>query len=172
MLAMHYQIPLPDSRAIATVRARAAERGPLFDGLEGLAHKLFLVDPVEPCYATFYLWREPNAALAFLEGPFFAALCETFGRPKVLLLLTRSTNLPFMAGDTVFIDSRDGEGVDSERLRAMDPASGNILTLGVGPLGRRFDVMYHAFGAETGNNGLRMTDIAASNAVHSKPEFQ
>jgi hypothetical protein len=41
MLAMHYKIPLSGPEAIATVRARAAERGPLFDGMDGLAHKLF-----------------------------------------------------------------------------------------------------------------------------------
>jgi hypothetical protein len=34
-----------------------------------------------------------------------------------------------------------------ERLRAMDPKSGEILTLGGGPHGRRFEVMYYARGA-------------------------
>ena len=147
MLAMHYKIPLTRPEAIATVRARAAERGPLFDGLEGLAHKLFLIDPVDPCYATFYLWREPDAALIFLEGPFFAALSQAFGRPQVALLLTRSTDLPFAAGDTVVLDSRQGAPDGFERLRAVDPKSGEILTLGGGPHGRRFEVMYHARGA-------------------------
>jgi hypothetical protein len=64
------------------VRRRAAERGPLFDRMPGLAFKLFLVDPVDPCYATFYLWREPEAALAFLEGAFFAALSRRSGGPR------------------------------------------------------------------------------------------
>jgi len=147
MLAMHYKIPLSGPEAIATVRARAAERGPLFDSLEGLAHKLFLIDPIDPCYATFYLWREPDAALTFLEGPFFAALSQTFGPPRVMLLLTRSTDLPFEAGDAVVLDSRQGEPDGFERLRAVDPKSGEILTLGGGPHGRRFEVMYHARGA-------------------------
>lgn len=146
MLAMHYKIPLSGPEAIATVRARAAERGPMFDGMEGLAHKLFLLDPVDPCYATFYLWREPDAALNFLEGKFFAALSQTFGRPQVVLLLTRSTDLPFAAGDAVVLGSRQGEPKDSERVRAVDPKSGEILTLGSGPHGRRFEVMYHARG--------------------------
>jgi hypothetical protein len=151
MLAMHYKIPLSGPEAIATIRARAAERGPLFDGMEGLAHKLFLIDPVDPCYATFYLWREPDAALTFLEGPFFAALSQTFGRPQVVLLLTRATDLPFAAGDAVVLDSRRSE-TGSESLRAVDPKSGEILTLGGGPQGRRFEVMYHARGAPPGRN--------------------
>ena len=147
MLAMHYKIPLSGPEAIATVRARAAERGPLFDGMEGLAHKLFLIDSVDPCYATFYLWREPDAALTFLEGSFFAALSQTFGRPQVVLLLTRATDLPFATGDTVVLDSRQGDSNGSESLRAVDPKSGELLTLGSGPHGRRFEVMYHARGA-------------------------
>jgi hypothetical protein len=152
MLAMHYKIPLSGPEAIATVRARAAERGPLFDGMEGLAHKLFLIDPVDPCYATFYLWREPDAALTFLEGKFFAALSQTFGRPQVVLVLTRSTDLPFAAGDAVVLGSQQGEPNGSERLRAVDPKSGEILTLGRGPHGRRFEVMYHAHGAAPGDS--------------------
>ena len=155
MLAMHYKIPLSGPEAIATVRARATERGPLFDGMEGLAHKLFLIDPVDPCYATFYLWREPDAALAFLEGPFFAALSQTFGRPQVMLLLTRSTDLPFEAGDAVVLGSRLDETNCSERLRAVDPNSGEILTLGGGPHGRRFEVMYLAHGAAAGGGPAR-----------------
>jgi hypothetical protein len=146
MLAMHYKIPLSGPEAVATVRARAAKRGPLFDGMQGLAHKLFLVDTVDPCYATFYLWYEPDAALTFLDGAFFAALSETYGRPQVVLLLTRSTDLPFAAGDAVVLGSQYGEPEGSERLRAVDPKTGEILTLGGGPHGRRFEVMYHARG--------------------------
>ena len=123
MLAMHYQIALSGAEAVAAVRARAAERGPLFDGMAGLAHKLFLVDPADPCYATFYLWREPGAALDFLEGPFFAALAQSFGRPEVALLLTRAIELRFAAGDTVFLDWR-GEGRGSATARATDPRNG------------------------------------------------
>jgi Domain of unknown function (DUF4865) len=147
MLAMHYKILLSGPEAIAPIRARAAERGPLFDGMAGLAHKLFLIDPVDPCYATFYLWHEPDAALTFLEGPFFAALSQTFGRPQVGLLLTRSTDLPFAAGDTVVLDSRHSEPNGAEKLRAVDPKGGEILTLGGEPHGQRFEVMYHARGA-------------------------
>jgi hypothetical protein len=148
MLAMHYKIPLLGPEVISAVRTRATERGPLFDGMAGLAHKLFLVDPGEPCYATFYLWREPDAALSFLEGPFFAALSQSFGRPEVALLLTRATSLPFAAGDTVVLNSTDREAAGSGPIRALDPKNGQILTLGSGSHGRRFEVMYHAFGAD------------------------
>ena len=150
MLAMHYKIPLADAAATARVRARAAERGPLFDGMPGLAHKLFLVDPIDPCYATFYLWREPEAALRFLNGPFFAALSETFGRPDVLLLLTDAQDLP--PGLELEVSLAIEPSVItplSDALDAVDPRDGSIVRLGPASApGRRFEVMFHARGTK------------------------
>jgi hypothetical protein len=60
--------------------------------------------------------------------------------------------VPFAAGDAVVLGSRQGEPNGSERLRAVDPQSGEILTLGRGPHGRRFEVMYHAQGAAAGDS--------------------
>jgi hypothetical protein len=101
---MHYAIPLNGADQVTAVRARAAERGPLFDGMAGLDVKLFLVDPVDPCYATFYLWREADAALGFLEGQFFKAL-SAFGRPEVKLLLTTAVDLPFRVGEALSLQT-------------------------------------------------------------------
>lgn len=147
MLAMHYAIALKDAGQIAAVRARAVERGPLFDGMKGLGVKLFLIDPVDPCYATFYLWRDPDAAQAFLEGPFFKALSEAFGRPEVRLLLTEATDLPFAAGETVGLSSNPTHEVP---VRALDPRTGDVLALAPESAGgRRFEVMYRALGASS-----------------------
>ena len=147
MLAMHYAIPLQDAAQVAAVRTRAAARGPLFDGMPGLGAKLFLLDPANPCYATFYLWREAEAALGFLEGAFFKALVETFGRPEVHLLLTEARALPFVTGDMLTLLANPPQGTDTV-LRAHDPRDGSLLALAA-PLaaGRRFEVMYRATGA-------------------------
>jgi hypothetical protein len=147
MLAMHYKIALRDQAAVAAVRARAAERGPLFDGMKGLAHKLFLVDPKDPCYATFYLWRDPDAALGFLNGPFFAALSSTFGRPEVCLLLTEAAELPRHSAQVALSERKASCSVPPGAIAALDPRSGEALTLSPDPsVGRRFEVMYHARG--------------------------
>jgi hypothetical protein len=147
MLAMHYRIPLADHAGVTAVRRRAAERGPLFDGYQGLGEKLFLVDPIRPGYATFYLWREARAALAFLEGPFFKALSETFGRPEVRLLLTHATSLPADVRQVALIDSRLEPPLPKGAVEAIDPRDGSALILSPAlDLGRRFDVMYHAHG--------------------------
>src|SRR4051812_24605002 len=94
MLLMRYDIPLKDAAQVDTVRGRAKERGPLFDGLAGLDWKLFLVDPVTPTYSTLYAWTDPAAATRFLDGPFFEALVATFGRPVVRLMLPRLVTPP------------------------------------------------------------------------------
>jgi len=149
MLAMHYQIALAGADSVAAVRTRAAERGPLFDDMPGLAHKLFLIDPVDPCYATFYLWRDADAARAFIEGPFFAALSSAFGRPKVFLLLTSATDLAFEPGNELALEWRDAaSAAGAETIDALDPRTGAILSLGpTGSSGRRFETMYHARGS-------------------------
>jgi hypothetical protein len=144
---MHYAIPLEGADQVAAVRARAAERGPSFDGMAGLGFKLFLVDPVDPCYATFYLWHETDAAYSFLDGPSFRALCETFGRPEVRLLLTTATDLPFAPGEALSLQTNPSADA-STLVRALDPRHGETLALAPpSAVGRLFDVMYRAAGA-------------------------
>jgi hypothetical protein len=155
MLAMHYAIPLKGADQLAAVRARAAERGPWFDGMAGLRAKLFLLDPIDPCYATFYLWCEANAALSFLEGPFFKALAETFGRPEVKLLLTTATDLPFAMGEALRLRSIPSDNALS-LVRALDPRTGEVLGLAPASApGRQFDVMYRAVGTLPRARSLR-----------------
>ena len=147
MLAMHYKIILTGgAEAVANVRRRAAERGPLFDGMAGLAEKYFLVDPATPTYATFYLWRAPEAALAFLQGSFFAALSATFGRPEVRLLLPTAISPPLGEPASAVISEDDPDGRPS--IATLDPLTGRALNLVFSDVpGRRFEVMYHARGS-------------------------
>ncbi|MBI3708364.1 MAG: DUF4865 family protein [Proteobacteria bacterium] len=87
MIALHYGFPLADGYDMDRIRARATEKGPLFDGLPDLAWKAFLgrtrdVDGSNE-YATFYLWRGAEAACDFLLGDKFRAVVQAFGRPPV-----------------------------------------------------------------------------------------
>jgi len=149
MLAMHYRIPLDGAEAVAAVKRRALERGPWFDGIAGLAHKYFLVDPVQPTYATFYLWREPEAARAFLDGPLFAALIEAFGRPEVRLLLPTAAQLPAWDPGTATLVEGLRTHAFGPRIEAIDPRDGSLLTLRFDDSvrGQRFLLPYHARGA-------------------------
>lgn len=146
MIGMHYLIPLGCADAVAAVRRRAAERGPLFDGIKGLAEKFFLIDPAKPAYATFYLWHDPQAALGFLQGSFFAALAETFGRPEVRLLVpTRVALPPDEPAGAVLADVAPDSG---PAIATLDPINGRAFSLvfSRNAPGRRFDVLYHARG--------------------------
>ena len=153
MIAMHYSIALADADAVAEVRRRAESRGPLFDGMRDLAHKFFLIDPLRPAYATFYLWRDGDAAARFLAGPFFQAVVERFGRPKVHLLLPQKIVLPDFEPRQAWLINADAEAIPhappQPRIDALDPECGDYLSLaftGDWP-GRRFDIAYHARGS-------------------------
>lgn len=147
MLAMHYAIPLAGPGMLDTIRERAATRGPLFDRMQGLADKLFLLDTVDPCYATFYLWRDSEAALRFLTGPFFAALSSTFGRPEVHLWLTEAQSLPAGSWERAVLTPPGNATPTTDSIEVLDPRSGTSRWLARPPAaGRGFEVMYHAQG--------------------------
>jgi Domain of unknown function (DUF4865) len=146
MLVMHYRIALGGDpiEAVAAIRKRVAERGALFDGMPGLERKFFLLDPVDPTYATLYLWREPEAALAFLQGPFFATVIASFGRPAVRLLLPTAVELPAALPRSVTL-SNEAQGVLSgPHVQAIDPLDGSDFTLSFAEAsrGRRFELLY------------------------------
>jgi hypothetical protein len=149
MLAMHYRIPLAGPDAVEAVKRRALERGPWFDGTPGLAHKYFLVDPVQPTYATFYLWHEAEAARAFLEGPLFAALVESFGRPEVRLLLPTAVALPEIDPQSAVLSEGLLGHSHGPRVDTIDPRDGSALALHFDDSvrGQRFLLPYHARGA-------------------------
>jgi hypothetical protein len=144
MLAMHYRFDLKDQTQVEQVRRRIVERGPVFDGLPGMAHKWFLLDPVKPCYALFYLWNEQAGMRSFVEGPFFKSLSDAFGRPEVRLLLPTRISLPAEEPEEASLELGELEGA---HVRALDPRDGSVVSLRLSPgPGRRFELRYHARG--------------------------
>lgn len=93
MIGMQYVFTLPDDYDMRTIRNRVAERGHLFDKLEGLFEKAFLISEMgmtgatENSYAPFYLWSHDEAISNFLASEKFRALSETFGRPTLRIWL-------------------------------------------------------------------------------------
>jgi hypothetical protein len=83
MLAMQYSIRLASDFDEARIRQRVAQRGHLFDGMPGLAHKAYLFNAEQHVYAPFYVWDDHFKAREFLLGEIFADVVRAFGRPRV-----------------------------------------------------------------------------------------
>ena len=90
MLAMNYQLTLPNGTDMEALRERIPLIGKRFDALPGLGYKAFLFrkrgengSPVNQ-YAPFYIWNEQQAANRFLwEGGGFDGVASAYGRPVV-----------------------------------------------------------------------------------------
>lgn len=89
MLAMQYSISLPADYDMDSIRDRVAKRGPMYDTLEHLGFKAFLITEKgkdgnkENSYAPFYIWQAEQGMLDFLSGDKFRGLTEFFGWPPV-----------------------------------------------------------------------------------------
>jgi hypothetical protein len=88
MIAMHYRFPLPADYDMAIIDRRIADKGQLTDGFPGLLFKAYLSarntgTGQDNAYAPFYVWNTVEGMHAFLNGPGFAAVSQSFGRPAV-----------------------------------------------------------------------------------------
>ncbi|NBF06734.1 DUF4865 family protein [Pseudomonas sp. Fl5BN2] len=89
MFAKQYCHRLPADYPMSIIRQRAAERGPLWDRVEGLVFKVFagrergVHGASENLYASLYLWQDAAGAGKLLMGPGFQGVIDSFGRPHI-----------------------------------------------------------------------------------------
>jgi Domain of unknown function (DUF4865) len=89
MFAMQYSHRLPADYDLNIIRARVAQRGPLWDDTQGLIFKLFALQQRNQhgatgnVYASIYLWFDSDAVVRFLMGERFQAVIDAFGRPQI-----------------------------------------------------------------------------------------
>ena len=91
MIILNYQLSLPHTFDMKSLRERIPGIGTRFDNLAGIAAKAFLVrekdangSPLNQ-YAPFYLFTTDAAAASFLwEGEEFTGVVSAYGRPLVL----------------------------------------------------------------------------------------
>lgn len=81
MLAMQYSFDLAPSVDPDSVRARARDIGPSFEGLPGLRMKAFLVASEPATYAPIYVWEDDTSMRAFLESAAFERVVGKYGKP-------------------------------------------------------------------------------------------
>ncbi|AZD01477.1 DUF4865 family protein [Pseudomonas chlororaphis] len=89
MLAKQYSHRLPADYDMGVIRHRAADRGPLWDEVDGLLFKVFagqergVHGARHNLYASIYLWADPAGAARFLMGSGFDSVIDSFGRPHI-----------------------------------------------------------------------------------------
>ncbi|GAB5096627.1 DUF4865 family protein [Caballeronia sp. LP006] len=89
MLLAQYAHRLPADYDTGIIRARAKERGPLWDDLPDLHFKAFLLresgrhGALENTYSSLYLWRRDEAFGSFLVDGRFKTVTDSFGRPRI-----------------------------------------------------------------------------------------
>lgn len=130
MYAMQYTFILPDDYDMSAVRTRVSERRHLFDKLEGLYEKAFLISEKgkvgasQNTYAPFYVWNYADAMSRFITGDKFKAVMQAFGRVPVqywvpLYFSTGKANLAkpvFATKETIGI----APDTDLENLRKLE----------------------------------------------------
>jgi hypothetical protein len=105
MIMAHYAHRLPTTLDVGLIRARAQERGPLWDAIPGLYFKGFLLrekgryGAIAHNYSSFYLWQQDDAFRDFLVSGRYKTVTDSFGRADI---------------ETRFVlDARKGNGRDA-----------------------------------------------------------
>lgn len=89
MIIAHYAHRLPANHDIGLIRARARERGPLWDAVPELYFKGFLLreagrhGAIANNYSSLYLWRHDEAFREFLVSGRYKVVTESFGRAEI-----------------------------------------------------------------------------------------
>ncbi|NTG28734.1 DUF4865 family protein [Agrobacterium rhizogenes] len=105
MIITHYAHRLPANHDIGLIRARAKERGPLWDAVPELYFKGFLLrekgrhGSIANNYSSLYLWRQDEAFRDFLVSGRYQVVTDAFGRAEIQ---TRFA-----------LDARKGHGLDA-----------------------------------------------------------
>lgn len=89
MIMAHYAHRLPATLDIGQIRARAKERGPLWDAIPELVFKGFLLrekgryGAIAHNYSSFYLWRQDDGFRDFLLDGRYKTVTDSFGRADI-----------------------------------------------------------------------------------------
>jgi len=89
MIIAHYAHRLPTNHDVGLIRARAKERGPLWDSVPELYFKGFLLrekgryGAIANNYSSLYLWRRDEAFRDFLLSGRYQVVTDAFGRAEI-----------------------------------------------------------------------------------------
>jgi Domain of unknown function (DUF4865)/Putative mono-oxygenase ydhR len=83
MHALSIRFHLPQDTDWQAITQLMRERAALYSGVEGLVSKAFILNPDTCEYGGNYVWRDREAADAFLNTQLFQAAVKRFGAPSI-----------------------------------------------------------------------------------------
>jgi Domain of unknown function (DUF4865) len=89
MIIAYYSHRLPAHHDMGSIRARAGERGPLWEDVPGLYFKGFLLrekghfSAIANNYSSLYLWRQDDGFRDFLVSGRYKVVTDSFGRADI-----------------------------------------------------------------------------------------
>jgi hypothetical protein len=89
MIIAYYSHRLPAHHDMGSIRARARERGPLWEDVPGLYFKGFLLrekgrySAIANNYSSLYLWRQDDGFRDFLVSGRYKVVTDSFGRADI-----------------------------------------------------------------------------------------
>jgi hypothetical protein len=83
MHALSIRFHLPQDTDWQAIKQLMRERAELYTGVEGLVSKVFILNSETGEYGGNYVWRDPEAAEAFLKTALFQGAVKRFGAPAI-----------------------------------------------------------------------------------------
>ena len=91
MIAMQYQIALPDHYDMNLIRQRVRHNGTKTDGFEDLLFKAYLIRENQGGseggneYSPLYLWKDSPGMIHFIWDGYYDNIVSSFGRQRIKL---------------------------------------------------------------------------------------
>ena len=150
MITVHYAHRLPADYDVSNIRARARQRGPLWDAVPELCFKAFLLrergrsGAAASNYSSLYLWRQDEAFRNFLVDGRYRVVTDSFGRAEIQTSFAldarrgKAQRARFVCKEEVPIpidaDLADALGTEIERNRAVAERPGAVAAVvGIDP---------------------------------------
>ncbi|HKU94195.1 MAG TPA: DUF4865 family protein [Vineibacter sp.] len=143
MIAMQYGFVLPADYDMSIIQRRIAEKGHLLDDFPDLRFKAYLfadrrkghLQSAENLYAPFYVWNNTAGMNAFLCGPGFVGVTQSFGWPAVRTWSVLHAQLSAQIHRAIFATSEMSAtapyaSLDELRKRESDDALTDVERLG------------------------------------------
>lgn len=83
MHAMAVEFTMPEGTDFVALREVARQRAAMYERMDGLRYKAFVLDPERRVYGGLYVWDSREHIARFMQTEIFRGAVEKFGQPDV-----------------------------------------------------------------------------------------